>query len=113
ELSTSDTSSVPGNPATAGNNLAPRKACDPLALFTTGWSLRFDDRRDDVFGRTFVDAMPEGAVVNAVKKIDSQPNGEPPEETNPRFERQAAHKGKAHDHAQDWEQWNERNTKRT
>ena len=73
--------------------------------------LRFYDWRDDVFGRTFVDAMPQGAVVNAVKKIDSQPNGEPPEETNPRFERQAAHKGQAHDYAQDWEQWNERNTK--
>ena len=87
---------------TPGGSVAPR---GPRwrALDTCAPTLRLHYRRNDILRRTFVDAMPQPAVVNAVKKIDSQPNGEPPEETNPGFERQAAHKGKAHDHAQDWE----------
>src|SRR5438552_1167183 len=72
----------------------------------------FDYRRQNIFGRTFVDTMPQPAMAHAVQEIDGQPNDEPNKKTNPSEHRQAQHQRDAENHAKNREPRHQRHAER-
>src|SRR6266446_5835763 len=75
--------------------------------------LRLNQRRWLVFSDSGVDTAAQLAVSDPVKEINRETDREPGKETDPGLERQTQHQEKAKDHAENWKQRHQRNTKRS
>src|SRR6476660_9125445 len=74
-----------------------------------GYCSRLHDRRNDVFGRAFVDSTAQPAMAHAVEEINEEPENQPDHEANPGQDRQTEHQRDAENHAENWEPRDHRN----
>src|SRR5207244_12765064 len=76
-------------------------------------ALRLDQRWGNIFGWPDIDTTANFAVPHAVQEIDQQPDSQPDDKPNPGHHRQTQHQSEAQQHAEDWENRDERHAKGT